>query len=127
MADEMQVSLPEGVLKPIIQAQVVAALQGQERLIREMVEFLLTQKVRDSKSYKDYPFLEFVCRNELQAVIEASVREWVATKKDVLQREVARQLTKQTRDIATRLVASVADTATAKWNLKIDVKLGDSN
>ena len=50
MADEMKVSLPEGVVKPIIEAQVIAALQGQERLITEMVRFVLNQNVRDKNS-----------------------------------------------------------------------------
>ena len=111
MADEMSVTLPEGVLKPIIQAQVVAALQGQERLIREMVEFILTQQVQDKRTYKSMPFLEHVCRTELSAAIEASVREWVSSQREPIARAIESQLKKQTRDIATRLVAAVADGA----------------
>ena len=126
MADEMQVTLPEGVLRPIIQAQVVAALQGQEQLIGDLVTFVLKQNVSSERTgYRSVPFLEFTCRHLLEGAIADSVREWIAGQKPAIQREVARQLRGQVRGIASRLVQSVADQAGESWQLKIDVKLGE--
>lgn len=124
MADEMQVTLPEGVLKPIIQAQVVAALQGQGRLIEEMVAFVLKQKVRDQKSYQDIPFVESVARTLISEAVEAAVREWVVSYRPEIQKQVDRQMRAQVRGIAAQLVAAVAAGAASKWQLRVDVKLG---
>lgn len=125
MADEMKVTLPEGVVKPIIEAQVVAALQGQERLITEMVKLVLTQNVRDQGSYKDYPFIELVCRNLIKEAVEAAVRRWITDQSEAIQKEVERQLRGQVRGIASMLVKAVADGATNKWHLTIGVKVGE--
>ena len=126
MADEMQVTLPEGVLRPIIQAQVVAALQGQERLIGELVAFVLKQNVSNDKTgFRAVPFLEFTCRGLLEGAIADSVREWIAGQRPAIQKEVDRQLRGQVRGIASRLVQSVADQAGKSWQLKIDVRLGE--
>jgi len=125
MADEMKVSLPEGVVKPIIEAQVVAALQGQERLITEMVQFVMKQNVRDANSYKDYPFLESVCRKLIHEAVEAAVRRWIGDQRAAIEKEVEAQLRRQVRGIATSLVKSVADGAANKWQLKVDVKVGE--
>ena len=125
MADEMSVSLPEGVLRPIIQAQVVAALQGQERLMSEMVQFVLSQKVRDQRAYKDYPFLEFTARQLIAEAVEAAVREWVLSQKDNIRDLVEKQLRKEAKGLASRLVAAVANGAESKWRLSVAVKLGD--
>jgi hypothetical protein len=125
MADEMKVTLPEGVVKPIIEAQVIAALQGQERLITEMVRMVLTQTVRDQQTYKDYPFIEWVCRAQLREAIEAAVRGWISGQKESIEAEVARGLQLQRKGIAQKLVGSLSDAATSKWQLSISVLLGD--
>ena len=124
MADEMQVTLPEGVLRPIIQAQVVAALQGQGRLIEEMVRFVLQQKVRDQKSYQDIPFVENVARTLISQAVEAAVREWVVSFQPEIQKQVDKQMRAQVRGIASRLVSALAEGAGSNWKLKVDVKLG---
>ena len=126
MADEMKVSLPEGVVKPIIEAQVIAALQGQERLITEMVRFVLNQKVRQQGTYTDYPFLELTCREIIQQAVEAAVRRWVADQQALIEKEVEAQLRRQVRGIATALVKAVSAGATEKWRLTVAVKVGDN-
>ncbi len=125
MADEMKVSLPEGVVKPIIEAQVIAALAGQERLIGELIKFTLSKQVRDEKDYGTYPFLEWVCRQTLREAIEKAVRAWVTGQSAAIEKEVEKQLRSQVRGIAARLVQSVADNAEAKWKLDIKVSLGE--
>jgi len=126
MADEMKVSLPEGVVKPIIEAQVIAALQGQERLITEMVRFVLNQNVRDKNSYKDIPFLEFTCREVICQAVDAAVRRWVADQQALIEKEVEAQLRRQVRGIATALVKAVSAGATEKWRLTVAVKVGEN-
>jgi len=126
MADEMKVSLPEGVVKPIIEAQVIAALQGQERLITEMVRFVLNQNVRDKNSYKDIPFLEFTCREIICQAVDAAVRRWVADQQALIEKEVEAQLRRQVRGIATALVKAVSAGATEKWRLTVAVKVGEN-
>jgi len=126
MADEMKVSLPEGVVKPIIEAQVIAALQGQERLITEMVRFVLNQNVRDTNSYKDIPFLEFTCREVICQAVDAAVRRWVADQQALIEKEVEAQLRRQVRGIATALVKAVSAGATEKWRLTVAVKVGEN-
>lgn len=125
MADEMSVTLPEGVLKPIIQAQIVSALQGQERLIREMVTQVLNQQVQDKQTYERMPLLEYTARALLREAVEASVREWIASQREQLQALVAQQLRAQAKGIASRLVSAVADEATSKWQLTVKVQLGE--
>lgn len=124
MSEEMQVTLPEGVLKPIIQAQVISALQGQEKLVAELVSFVLTQKVRDAPSYRDAPFLEVVSRRLLREAIEDAVKQWIAESAPAIKREVERQMRGKVRGIASRLVAAVSDSAAQQWKLKIAVDLG---
>jgi len=126
MADEMKVSLPEGVVKPIIEAQVIAALQGQERLITEMVRFVLNQKVRQQGTYTDYPFLELTCREIIHQAVEAAVRRWVADQQALIEKEVEAQLRRQVRGIATALVKAVSAGATEKWRLTVAVKVGEN-
>jgi hypothetical protein len=123
MADEMKVSLPEGVVKPIIEAQVIAALQGQERLITEMVKFVMNQKVRDAHSYQDVTMVESICRNMLREAIENSVREWVASQADALKAEVLRQLSAKRKSIAEELVRTMVDGAKDRWKLTVNATI----
>jgi hypothetical protein len=123
MADEMQISMPEGVLRPIIQAQVVAALNGQPQLIAELVKYVMTTKIRD-KNYQEYSLLDHVCRETLTKAIQAAVREWVESQKTTIQEEVAGQLRKRAKSIATQLVASMTDVATSSYRLAINVQVG---
>jgi hypothetical protein len=125
MADEMKVTLPEGVVKPIIEAQVVAALQGQERLITDMVRFVLQQNVRDQNTYKDYPFLEYTCRSLIRQAVESAVRRWVADQSTLIEQEVQKQLRTQVRGIASTLVKSIADEASSKWRISVGVTIGE--
>jgi hypothetical protein len=126
MADEMSVSLPEGVLRPIIQAQVVAALQGQDRLMGEMVAFVLTQKVRDQSAYKDYPFLEFTARQLIKEAVEAAVREWVASQHGAIKAAVEKQLRGQVKGMASRLVTSLVEGSEKTWKLRIGVAFDEN-
>lgn len=125
MADEMKVTLPEGVVKPIIEAQVVAALQGHERLITEMVAFILNQKVRDQNSYKDYPFLEYTCRKVIAEAVDAAVRRWISDQRESIEKEVEAQLRRQIKGIAATLVKAMADNASQKWQLGVSVQIGE--
>ena len=127
MADEMSVTLPDGVLGPIIQAQVVAALQGQERLITELVTFVMSQKVRDGQSYKESPFIEKICRDVLREAIEAAVREWVGLRAKEIQTEVDKQLRAKTRGIAAKLVQAMVDGANNKWQLTVNAQINDKS
>jgi hypothetical protein len=120
----MQVSLPEGVIKPIIQAQVIAALQGQERLITEMVTLVLSEKRRDPKTYGDYPLLEIVCREAIVAAVEAAVREWVQEKAPAIKAQIAQQLRGRAKDFAASLVQAAVDSGKEKWRLNLSVQLG---
>src|SRR5512139_1878185 len=126
MADEMKVTLPEGVVKPIIEAQVVAALQGHERLITEMVRFVLDKQVNNDRTgYRQVPFIEWICRTEIERAVQEGVRGWVSSQSTAIQKEVERQLRTQVRGIATMLVKAVSDGAVNKWQLHIGVKVGD--
>ena len=124
MADEMQVTLPEGVIKPIIQAQVIAALQGQTRLITEMVTLVLSEKRRDPKNYKDYPFIEMVCRDAIIAAVEGAVREWVQDQAPAIKAQIAQQLRGKAKDIAASLVMAAVDSGKEKWRMAVSVQVG---
>jgi hypothetical protein len=120
----MQVTLPEGVIKPIIQAQVIAALRGQDRLIAEMVTLVLNEKRRDQKTYKDYPFLEIVCREAITGAVEAAIREWVQEQAPAIKAQIAQQLRGKAKDIAASLVMAAVNAGTEKWRVAVSVQLG---
>jgi hypothetical protein len=120
----MQVTLPEGVIKPIIQAQVIAALQGQTRLITEMVTLVLSEKKRDQKSYKDYPFIEMVCRDAIAGAVEAAVREWVQEQAPAIKAQIAQTLRGKAKDIAASLVMAAVESGKQSWRMSVSVQLG---
>jgi hypothetical protein len=124
VAEEMSVKLPEGVLKPIIEAQVVSALQGQTHLIGEMVRFVLTEKRRDERTYRDYPFLEYVLRNVLHNQVTAAVNRWVSDNSALIQKEVERELNVKRKDIAGQMVSALVG-GDARWKFSVGVSINN--
>lgn len=123
--DEAKLTLPEGVLGPIIQAQVVAALNEQGALVEELVATVLKMKVRDQQSYRDMPFLEMLCRNAIQNAVEAAVKTWIQEQAPVIEKEVDKALRSNKAAFAKSLVRAAVDATKQHWRLKVDLSFED--
>lgn len=93
---EMKLEVPPDIVRSIVQAQVVAALGQQDKLIEGVVAAALSEKNRDRYSSSTDPsiFQEQVSRMIREVAVEA-FKEWLAENREKIRTEMRRQLTAQ--------------------------------
>jgi len=96
MKDEIEFKISEGLIKPIIQskinAAIVEAMGGHEKMIVDMVSAFMNQKVDSDGKSSSYgsakPRFEQIAHKLLEEAIKEALSGYFQAKKDVLAKEV---------------------------------------
>lgn len=125
------------VIRPIVEAKIQAALVdalgGNSNIIENAVKAIMYAKV-DSEGHfstisysADKTLIEWTCYKLVKSAAEEAIREYVATKKDVLVAEFQKQFAKKSKTIAEKMVDGILESANSRWgfNLTVDYKEKD--
>ena len=96
MADQLEFKVSEGLIKPIIHAKInaaiVEAMEGHERMIVEMVSAFMNQKVDHDGKASGYganvPRVEWLANRLLEDAIKSALEKFLTEKKEFIAREV---------------------------------------
>jgi hypothetical protein len=135
MADTASIQLPENLVKPIVEAEIKAALirqlSGQDALIREIVTRALTIKVdRDGKEcgYGDTPLLNYLLHQSIRKMAKEAIEEWLAEKLPTIKGQLAAELAKRKGGLSQLIVAGLEETLKKQeWRLKVDCIFQDGS
>lgn len=136
MGNDSAVSIQVGpdVIKPIVEAKIqaalVEALGGNSNIIENAVRAIMYAKVDSEGRFStnnysgDKSLIEWTCAKLVKQAGEEAIREYIATKKDVLVAEFKKQFAKKSKTIAEKMVDGILDSANARWgfNLTVDYK-----
>ena len=123
MSDNATVNIPNDVLKPIIEAKVIEALGGQSQLLAELVSTIVNGQVE--RNYRKVPWIEAVCRDAITAATHQAVQQWVASHQAAMRKAIERELTRNTRSLATMMVEGFAKQAASTYNVKVSFQEKD--
>lgn len=126
MAETASINMPDNLIKPIIEAEIKAAIIRQlgnsEALIGEVVKRALNMKVdRDGKecSYGDFNLLEMLLQRTIRNVAKEAMEEWVKEKHPQIKKQLADELSKRKTGLASLLVDGLANAIKDPWRLNV--------
>ncbi len=133
MASASTIQIPDDVIKPIIEAKVaaavMAAMEGHQNLVTQIVGAALAAKVdRDGKpaSYGDLTFLAWAMQHAIKTAAMEAIREHVETRRDSIKAEIARQLgsskSRLGKQLAEALVNGAVGAVTNSWRFTLELK-----
>jgi cobalamin biosynthesis protein CbiD len=129
----MNVQVDEGIVKPIIEAQVKAAilagLDGKaDKLLVGVIEHLLKQKVNSEGKVanygNNYDLLELLTHRVIKEVAEEVLREFVQSKKDEIRKAMEKEIARRPQTFAKMMIEGMEECVKFKWmfNCTIDSK-----
>jgi len=133
MADDVvKMAVPEAVVQSIVKesinAHVLAAMKGQEALVRGIVQAAIDRKVNENGEYARYEsrenmsLLEYLCQKAIREAVVNAVKVYVEQSVPLIQREVEKVIKASTKPLVKSFVDSITDSAKDNWRLKIEVK-----
>jgi len=95
MADQLNFTVSEGLIKPIIEAKIqsaiIEAMGGHERMIAEMVASYMNQPVDNDGKASGYssnkPRLTWLAHRMVEDAMKAALTEWLKSKTGLLEKE----------------------------------------
>ncbi len=135
MADNATVSIPQDVLKPIIEAKITealaSALGNQSQLLRMAVEKVLTQKVdsdgKPGRGYSsDMAFIDYITGEALRAAVQSAVKDAMEAQKEVVRSALLKELQKKNSPFVKQLVTGMIEGTFNPSRLKYGVTVNVS-
>jgi polyribonucleotide nucleotidyltransferase len=133
----MTLNVDEGLVQPIIEAEIQAAivrqLESAQNLIPKLVQAALNQKVNaegkvTSSSYDSkYSYIEVLCNQAIQKAAQEGMKKYIEDSLPIIQAEVEKQIRSQTRNIAKTFVEGLAESIKTEWRFSVTVKLPEQN
>ena len=112
----------QALVKTIIEAQVIQALNDAPEAIEKLVKAALSQPVDSVGDHKGYntkmPYLDWLVGDEIRIATRAAVKKVVADSADKIEAEVRKGLNSET--IVAAMVKAISNAAGQDW--RIDVK-----
>ncbi len=131
--ENASVNIPKDLLEPIIrqhiQAGIVAAVGDPAKLIEQVIDRMLRQKVNsegkiDSHSYSNtHDLIEVVSRNAINKAARAAVEAYVEEQRPAIEAAVRKAIERKTGALAKALVDGFADAAKQRWKLECKFEL----
>ncbi len=134
MPDHLEFKISEGLILPIIEAKInaaiIEAMGGHDKMVAEMITAFMNQKVdsegKEGRGYScDKPRLSWLVTRMLEDAMKSALTEYLKTKQDKLQKEFEKffnskkgsdQLVKAMQD---GLIAGLANQWTTTVTFKI--------
>jgi len=130
MADQLEFKISEGLIKPIIEAKInaaiVEAMGGHDKLVADMMTAYMNQKV-DSEGKEDRysngkPRFEWLMNKMLTEAMKSALESYLSTKKEMLQKEFEKFF--NSKKGASQVVSAMQDglcaALTSKWNIHVN-------
>ncbi len=128
---DVNLSISEEVVQPIIEAKVNAAvceaLGGTQEIVSSVITRVLNQKVdhtdgKPSRGYSsDITYVEWLCTKAIRDAATEAVKRYINSANDKLVAEVEKALQKKSKGFAVNLVKSLIDATESSWRMKVDV------
>jgi hypothetical protein len=129
MEGQMTVGVPQDLVKPVIEAEIHAAiaksLGGNEKIIASAVTQILSMKVdsngnRDSHGYSSSKTLiEWLASQAITTAAKKAIELWASDHAREIEAEIGKQLKKQTPCIARAMIESVIKSSSDKYGIKV--------
>lgn len=123
------------IIDATVQAQVAMVLaQNGKQLVESMVQQALFLRVdpydrnRHSTDKRHPTILETVVNSQIKETAVAAVKEWFAEHRDVVRKEISKQLSSNRANIADALIGSLTGLIDSSYNLNVNLtysKKGD--
>jgi len=133
----MSINVDQSLVKPIIEAQVQAAIfaemsKSSDKLIHGMVQSMLTQKVdsegRPSDSYSaKSTYIEWLCMAAIREAARKAVGAWVTENQEKLDVEVAKQFKASGGKMAKIFVEGIMESLSTKWRMNVEIALDNKD
>lgn len=125
----MTVNVDEGLVTPIVQAEIEAALirefEKVPDVIHKIVHDILTVKVDykgdvAARSYdQKSTYIEWLCREAVKEAARDALRKYIDGYRDELNKELEKQLMKQKDTIAAALIGNLVKATESMWKFSI--------
>lgn len=135
----VNLTISKDIVNPIVTAKVqeaiVAALGGEDKLISDLLDRIINQKVdKDGKvsgysSSNKYTWLELMVNNQIKDAIREELKKQIASMSSKIRELVIKQLqTKRgSNTVARALLDGLNDTLNNSWKSKIEVTIEPIN
>lgn len=138
--DQVNIEIGSDLIKPIIENKVkiaiIESLKGEQSVIEATVNAVLEHKVNENgevdkySSYNKYQFIDIVLRKAIEDACRDAVKEYITEKKEVIRKEVMRQLQtkKGTSAFVTSFINGMLKASESDYRFKAEFKfqeLGD--
>jgi len=132
MGSGMTLNVDSGLVKPIVEAEIQAAivreLEKDTDLVSKLVQAALQEKVdqdgkRTGRSYDKYLFIDVLCRNAIQKAAVVAMREYIDENTDTLRAEIKRQIKASAGGLAEVFVNSLVQSLESRWSFTVKIDL----
>ena len=133
MGSGMTLSVDDNLVKPVVEAEIQAAIVRQleniDDLVPKLVRAVLREKVDSSGkvSSSDYRnshnLLDVICRDAIQKAAKLSMKEYIKESADELRVEIKKQIEASSSELAKVFVGSLIQSLESKWSFTVKVNL----
>lgn len=133
----LNLQIDEQLVKPIIEAEVQAAivrqLEKDHNLIPKMVASAVGLKVdRDGKVSRyqgdnNYTYIEWLCNDAIQKAAHGAMTKFIAENMPLIEAELSKQLTKSKKGLAAAFVTGLAESMKTRWTFKVSMAYQDTD
>jgi len=119
MAENVSISMPDELVRPIIEAKVAAAVAAaignSDEIIQSMVSAAMNSKVSsdgkvsDYSHYNTFTFLDILCKQAIQDYARAALKKWLEDSKPKIEAAIKKHLDKKTNELAAHTVQAMID------------------
>jgi hypothetical protein len=131
MNEPVELKISESVLRPILEAKIqegiVQMMGGQDKLVRDMLEVWMSQRVDSDGKISTYnsaiPRFEYLVNKMLSEALKAALDDYLKKKTDLLTREFKRffDSKKGTSAIVEAMQDGLCKALTTSWMFKVNL------
>lgn len=135
MPDQIEFKVSEGLIKPIIEAKInaaiIEAMGGHEKMVGEMLNAYMTQRV-DSEGKEDRysdsrnkPRLQWLMHKMVEAALKDALTGFLQTKQDFMKKEFEKFFNskKGTSQLVAAMQDGFCDALKDKWRTNITLSI----
>lgn len=135
MTSGLNISVDQGLVQPVIQAEIQAAIvrelaKDNGNLIREVVARVLTQKVDNDGKVSSYggskAYMDWVCEQAIRSATKSALEAYIRDSEELLMEEIEKQIKKNGKEMAKIFVESLMGAIKTSWRFSVSIDLPDS-
>lgn len=136
-AGNVNLTISKEIVNPIVEAKIreslIAALGGQDELIKKVLDNIINQKVNGEGSVSSYSsdnkytWLEITVSKQMREATKSALLEMLQERHEEIKVEIKKQLSskKGIEKFASAMLDAQASKISEKYNTKIDISFND--